>query len=121
MPFAVSPDRLDAAERALGRRLPAVLRERLLRNNGGEILCDDDGWQLHPVWDDSDRRTAARTTSHIIHETNEAKQWPSFPVGAIAVASNGTGDLLIVRADSDVVELWSHETGECVAAEVDWE
>ena len=33
---------------------------------------------------------------------------------------NGVGDLLIVRAGSDEVEFWDHETGESRVVGVDW-
>lgn len=119
MPFPVAIQRIEAAERALGRRLPDPIRNRLLRNNGGEILCDDEPWQLHPVWDDTDRGTAARTASHIVHETNEARQWANFPEEAIAIASDGSGNLLVLRGNSNQVEVWSHEEGECESVTID--
>ncbi|MDO5374167.1 MAG: SMI1/KNR4 family protein [Corynebacterium glutamicum] len=57
MAFPVTEDKIQAAEETLGRRLPDSLRERLLQNNGGEVI-DDEGndWILHPVRDDSDRK-----------------------------------------------------------------
>lgn len=120
MAFPTTIENIERAELALGRALPAVLRQRLLRNNGGEIEALDAGWELHPVFDDSTRRTTARTTSHIIHETEFARGWAGFPEGAIAVAADGSGDRLILRAGSDAIELWSHETGEVSAVEIDW-
>lgn len=125
MGFPVEEGRIADAEGELGRRLPSVLRERLLRNNGGDVEAskgvDDDGWQLHPVWDDSDRKRAGRTANHIVLETAEAREWQGFPEGAIAIASNGTGDRLVVLASTDEVFWWDHETGEAQAAEVDWD
>jgi hypothetical protein len=119
--FPTSRANVERAEQALGRGLPTALRERLMRDNGGEIeVGDDDGWQLHPVWDETTRRTIARTTSHIVHETQEALSWPRFPEGAIAIASNGTGDQLILRAGSNDIEFWDHETGECSRVTVNW-
>lgn len=120
MPFPVSEERVEVAEQQLGRRLLPEHRARLLRSNGGEVHCDGDVWQLHPVWDDTDRRTIARTTSHLVHETEEARTWTAFPKDAIAVASDGSGDLLVVRAGSERAELWDHETGECSPVEVYW-
>jgi SMI1 / KNR4 family (SUKH-1) len=121
MAFPVSEQRIEAAERELGRRLLPEHRARLQRNNGGEVACDDDAWQLHPVWDDSDRRTIARTTGHIVHETEEALNRVNFPSDAIAIASDGSGNLLVVRFGSPRVERWDHETGECSPVSVDWE
>lgn len=124
MPFPVSEALICAAERELGRRLPEALRARLARSNGGEIYVnddDDDDWVLHPVADPSDRKRLARTTSHIIRETQQARSWRSFPKQAIAIAANGGGDFLIVLPGSDEIEFWDHETGEHQPVSVNWE
>ncbi len=94
MAFPVSEERIAAAEQQLGTRLLAEHRARLLRDNGGGVVCEEDEWQLHPVWDDTNRRTIARTTSHVVHETLEARRWDSFPRDAIAIASDGGGNHL---------------------------
>jgi hypothetical protein len=120
MAFPVDESLIAAAEQQLGRRLPDALRKRLLRNNGGEIQTEDDDWTLHPVWDATDRKRMSRTANHIVRETRQAREWRSFPEGAIAVASNGTGDHLVVRVGSAEIELWDHETGECHAVAIDW-
>ena len=49
VPFPVSEQRIIEAEQALGRGLPQELRQRLMRDNGGEVIVDDDDWFLHPV------------------------------------------------------------------------
>ncbi len=126
--FPVDETRIDAVELELGQRLSEDHRARLRENNGGEVTADlveadfardfDPDWELYPVWDDSDRRRAARTARHIVHETTEARSWPGFPADAVAVAGNGTGDQLIVRGGA--VEWWDHETGETRAVRVSW-
>jgi hypothetical protein len=118
--FPVSEQRIEAVERELGRRLLPEHRARLRRDNGGEVLADGDTWRLHPVRDDSEPRTLARTSSDIVHETREALSWPSFPSDAIAIASDGSGNLLVFRFGSSQVERWDHETGECSPVAVDW-
>lgn len=118
--FATTIEQIERAERALGRKLPTVLRERLLRDNGGEVEALDTGWQVHPVFDDRSQRMTSRTTSHIVHETEVARGWPRFPADAIAIAADGSGDRLIVRAGSDEIELWDHESGELSSVEIDW-
>jgi hypothetical protein len=72
------------------------------------------------VWDDTDRRRAARTASHVVHETREARDWENFPRDAIAIASNGSGDLLLSRIGGAQVERWNHETGACEAVDIEW-
>ena len=75
---------------------------------------------MHPVWDDTDRRTIARTTGHIVHETKEARECAGFPEDAIAIASDGSDNHLVVRSANARVELWDHESGECSPADIDW-
>lgn len=50
MAFPAPEHLIEAAERQLGVRLLPDHRARLAINNGGEIVCDGDVWQLHPVW-----------------------------------------------------------------------
>jgi hypothetical protein len=121
MPFPVDVDLIQAEERELGRKLPPDLRVRLHRDNGGSVRASEDDWQLFPVWDATDRRRIARTANHIARETRAARGWPGFPTDAIAIAANGGGDYLIVRAERDEVEFWDHETGESTPVEVEWD
>ena len=121
MAFPTQLSCIERAEAELGRQLPQPLRERLLRENGGELSAEDDDWQLHPVWDDRDRRTMGRTANHIVRETASARQWAGFPVGAVSVADNGSGDRLILRPGSTDIELWDHETRECRSVTLNWE
>jgi cell wall assembly regulator SMI1 len=131
VPFPPDEERVARAERELDRRLPPELRERLMRDNGGEIAAMaldardqadfDPCWELHPVWDDSDRRRAARTASHIVGEAAWARAWPRFPDGAIPVASNGTGDRLIVLPDSDGFLHWNHADGSTSPVWIRWD
>lgn len=117
MAYPTDEARLREAEAQLGWSLPAPLRERLLRDNGGSIRCDGDEWQLFPVWDPTDRRTMRKTAKHLVAETRQAVTgWAGFPPDAIAIAANGSGDLLILRRGSDVIELWLHETREVLPA-----
>jgi len=58
------------------------------------------------------------TCNHIGLETKQARSWRNFPSNAIAIASNGSGDHLILlpAADneeklSEVIYFWWHEEG----------
>lgn len=88
-----SEDAVKAAEERLGRPLPAPLRERLRRNNGGDILVNwggaEEEWQLHPVWDGSDRETMRRSSNHLVYEQDSVQSWPGFPANAISIATLG--------------------------------
>jgi SMI1 / KNR4 family (SUKH-1) len=114
------PRFISRAEDALGIRLPREYREFLLLSNGAELAVQADDWQIFPVFDDSDRKRAARTSSHIVHETSEARRWGSFPPAGVAIGSNGSGDRLLFLPDPRdpgvlraAVYLWAHETGAC--------
>lgn len=120
MAFPVSEDKIVDAETVLGRRLPELLRSRLLRNNGGDLVADDDDWILHPVRDHSDRKRLSRTANDIVTETKAALGWSGFPSNGIAIASNGSGDLLVLMPGSDDVFFWDHEASTLTAAVVDW-
>lgn len=110
MGFPVDESAIIRAEAALGRRLPDTLRARLMRDNGGEIDADNDVWALIPVFDDSDRRRLTRTANHIVRETDSARRgWRGFPEGAVVVADDGSGDLVVLLPGSDDFHLWRHE------------
>jgi hypothetical protein len=117
--FPVDEERLAAAEEALGRRFPDGLRARLLRDNGGEITVEGHPgvWQLHPVWDDGDRKRMGRTANHVVRETEEHGEVPG---GAVVIAANGTGDLLVLPEGSDDPAWWDHETGELHPVRTGW-
>lgn len=123
MAFRVSEDKISALEKAIGWPLPSALRQRLAVENGGEVhLFGDveDIWWLHPVWDDSDRKRIKRTANHILRETEVAKQWGRFPADAVAIANNGSGDLLVVRKGDPETYRLDHETGDLVPTSVVW-
>ena len=77
-----------------------------------------DVWELHPIFDDSDRKRLKRTCNDIVRETTSAREWHGFPPEAAAIGGNGSGDRLILLPDpnsgrfGDAVFWWDHETGE---------
>lgn len=118
---------INAAERELGRNLPDPLRERLKRNNGGDVKVtgyssDDPCWELHPVLDRTDRKRASRSANHIVRETEEAHSVAEVapPRGSVVIADNGTGNLLLLLKQDDCPYWWDHETGDVHRVTVDW-
>ena len=117
MPFSTTEAFIVAAESQLGARLPHAFRTYLITSNGGEIDAANDRWLIHPVFDATDRKRAARSASHIVHETQQARSWRGFPPRGVAFASNGSDDHLVFMPDpqdtgqlGSAVFLWQHET-----------
>ena len=83
--------------------------------NGGEVELNGDAWQLLPIRDTSSRKLISRTANDVLRETRSAREWKLFPENALAIASNGTGDLLLLLRQGqqfapDIV-VWRHEDG----------
>lgn len=123
MAFATDTRCIQEAEQALSVELPSAWRRRLIASNGGELVLVDDDWTVFPVFDDSDRKRAARSSSQIVRENESAREWRGFPRGSVAIAGNGSGDYLVLLAATeslpaqlgDTLYLWSHETGSLLA------
>ncbi|MEC8886190.1 MAG: SMI1/KNR4 family protein [Pseudomonadota bacterium] len=116
MPFPIDEKYIAQTEQQLGVIFPPRFKVKMIQMNGGEVIADDDVWKLFPFFDQSDKKRIKRTCNHIMVETRQARQWLGFPTDAIAIASNGSGDLLIfkkldnVQQLEDTVYRWSHET-----------
>ncbi|WHT39550.1 SMI1/KNR4 family protein [Myroides sp. mNGS23_01] len=64
------------------------------------------------------RKESAETCNHIGLETEQARSWSNFPSNAVAIASNGRGDHLILLPEADnekqlreTIYVWWHEEG----------
>ncbi len=119
MPFPVDESEIVAAETKLKVRFPASFRDRMMQENGGEVEVGEDVWQLYPFLDTSDKKRLSRTCNDITRETLSARSCSGFPAEAIAIASNGVGDYLVMLPKagneselSSVVYLWDHEADE---------
>jgi hypothetical protein len=118
MPFPVDIEMVKRTEAKLGRKLPAGYVAKMRQDNGGSVQTKIDVWELHPIFDDSDRARLKRTCNDVVRETAQNKSRPDYPEGAIAIGNNGCGDLLVLlpapTSDrfADAVFWWDHETGE---------
>ena len=128
MPFPLDEKYIIETEKELEILFPDNFKTKMMRENGGELGTEDDDWQLYPFFDKSDKKRISRTCNHIGLETKQAKKWMNFPPNAIAIASNGSGDHLILlptkendKKLSDEIYTWYHETGktEKVADKID--
>lgn len=119
MAFPVEEKYIIETEKELGLRFPRTFREKMKKENGGEIETANDSWTIHPFFDKSDIKRLKRTTNNIILETKNSREWDNFPPTGIAIGDNGSGDkLVLLPIDnkptelSEKIYLWSHATGE---------
>jgi len=119
MPFPIDEKYINETETELGLQFPDKFKQKMIIENGGEILTDEDDWQIYPFFDKSDNKRISRTCNHIGLETKQAKEWDNFPANAIAIATNGCGDHLILlplktinNKLGDAIYHWSHENGD---------
>lgn len=119
MPFPVDERHIFETESKLGVTFPPRFRQRMMRENGGEIEIGDDEWKLYAFLDSSDQKRFARTCNDIVRETEYARSWDGLPPNAVAIGCNGFGDLLVLLKNSEseselgsIVYMWDHETGQ---------
>ena len=128
MPFPVEGKFIRATEEKLGVKFPLSFLARMQSANGDEICACEETWQLHPFFDDSDKKRLIRTCNDIVRETMSERLLNWFPKDGVAIGDNGTGDKLIFRADvekpgrlANVVFWWFHGSGECKKIADDFE
>ncbi len=116
MPWPVAENYIEDCESALGVTLPDTYRNAMMNHNGGAVVCDDDVWTLHPIWDKSDKKRLKRTVNDVARETDAMSNWTGWPSNAVCIAANGTGDALIFSGGPHscdaAVHRWNHETGQ---------
>lgn len=119
MPFPLELRFVKETEAKLGMKFPLMFVESMMKENGGYAHTPPDGWRLYPFLDRSDRKRLKRTSNDIVYQTNWARGLTGFPMEAVAIGSNGSGDELILlpepsdeRRLQDAVFWWDHETGD---------
>ena len=61
------------------------------------------------------------SATHIVRETAEGGRWRGFPTGALVIAADGSGNLLVVLPGTDQIRRWDHETCACeLVHAIDW-
>lgn len=51
----------------------------MMAQNGGVIWGDGDEWNLHPIWDKSDKKRLKRTSNDVVRETKAMANWIGWP------------------------------------------
>ncbi|MFV0293744.1 MAG: SMI1/KNR4 family protein [Paracoccus sp. (in: a-proteobacteria)] len=118
MPFPIDLKYIEETEKELGLIFPDIFKAKMKKENGGEIETENDNWQIIPFFDKSDKKRISRTSNHIVLETKQIRNWSNFPTDGIAIASNGSGDHLVLlptkennKILSDEIYSWYHEIG----------
>ena len=117
MPFPIEEKFIKETEDKLNVTFPFSYRNKMLEQNGGELIIEDEDWQLIPFLDKSDKKRIARTCNDIVKETNSGKESYGFPNNAIAIGQNGCGDYIVFLKSNEnnklnnAVYIWSHEDG----------
>lgn len=120
MPFPVDVKWITQTEKKLGVRFPASFVTAMSKMNGGSVRTSIDQFELFPFLDVSNRKRIQRTCGSIDRETTTARrEWCGFPADAVAIGTNGGGDLLVLMPMAEhpdtlqhTVYWWDHETGE---------
>ncbi len=100
---------LERLEEKLGAPLPSILRACYMISNGG-LFGHRDEWELHPVFDVSDRKRRKKTAYDILHFTSyNLKRSPRFPRNGICVARglrvHNTWQSLFIKRDAHTGEI----------------
>lgn len=128
MPFPVDARWITQTEEKLGVRFPASFVTSMSQVNGGSVQTGIDQFILFPFLDASDRKRIQRTCGSIDRETTAARKgWCGFPPDAVAIGTNGGGDLLVLLPMPDhpdtlqhSIYWWDHETGEVLLVAADF-
>ncbi|MDY3317384.1 SMI1/KNR4 family protein [Riemerella anatipestifer] len=119
MPFPVDIKYINETEQEFQLEFPDKFKLKMIKENGGELITEEEDWQLFPFFDKSDKKRISRTCNHIGLETKRAKEWKDFPKNGVAIASNGCGDFLVLlptveneKKLGEEIFCWIHETGE---------
>ncbi|MGB0868918.1 MAG: SMI1/KNR4 family protein [Flavobacteriales bacterium] len=115
MPFPVEEIYITETESELNVKFPSQYKNRMKKYNGGELVTEYFEFELYPFFDKSDKKRISRTCNHIGLETKNARKWNGFPIHAIAIASDGCGNHLVLIHNGDgnlteSVHFWDHET-----------
>jgi hypothetical protein len=95
IPSPASEESIRETETALKIKFPPSYREKMLKENGGELKLKEGAFHLIPVRA-SGLEAGAKTAGHdVVSATKEQKKNYTFPNDGIAFAANDAGDHLV--------------------------
>ncbi|MDR0777518.1 MAG: SMI1/KNR4 family protein [Azonexus sp.] len=127
MAFPTTKSAIEVAERELGIRLPGEFQVRLMARNGGELSTAGDTWQVFPVADTGKQKMPGHPVGDMVLENQQARARKGFPSGAVAIAANRKGNLLLLLPEKSSGQLgpqvfvWDHETHKCTPSALSYE
>jgi hypothetical protein len=73
MPFPLDSKYIIVTELELGVVFPDSFKSKMTIENGGQLMTEEDDWQLFPFFDKSDNKRMSKTCNHIVLETKQAR------------------------------------------------
>lgn len=99
---------IENTEKELSVKFPPNYRDKMKKDNGGELSSRHcEWWELFHFFDTTNRKTITKTCINIIRETKSAKKWYGLPENAIAIGTDRFGNYLFFlpkKDDPDVLE-----------------
>ncbi len=116
MPFPITQPEISKTEKELNLKFPPSFVEKMQSDNGGELVLENEVWQIIPFKNRSSKKLFIRTNNDIIYELKQAREQENFPEECIPFAFDGTGNYLVFRKDKEgilgsEVFFWFHKTG----------
>lgn len=117
--FPVKSAYIEEMEFRLGITFPVVFKNRMMKENGGQIKAGGHIWHLFPFFDELDIHRMINTCDHIGIITLQARKWVLFPQEAVVIGSNTAGDLLILLPEkyhpaqlAECIYSWNRQSGQ---------
>ena len=105
--LGVNAEEIAEAEKLLQTKFPDQLKKIWQVSNGLELPGE---WRLFPIFD---KKNPKKSWGHIVEENTNGR-WEYCPKDLIAIASDGSGDNLVLRTENgnvlETIYRWDHET-----------
>jgi hypothetical protein len=95
IPSPASEESIQETEAALKIKFPPSYREKMLRENGGDLQLKEGVFHLIPVRTSGHEAGAIAAAHDVVGATKEQKKNYTFPNDGIAFAANDAGDTLV--------------------------
>jgi hypothetical protein len=95
MPQPADEKDIQETESTINIKFPATYRERMLKENGGDITLKEGIFHLFPFSAATGDASAKAGLPGVVKATKELKKIYTFPNDGIAFAANDAGDALV--------------------------